>query len=234
MDTENNSSLVDLNKDLKILCKNIKWIILTAIITTMIAAIAVFVVIKPKYQSTAEIIVNQKLNKDVQASEQQQIQATDLQLVNTYKSILNSETIGNAVKNSVGSAKYNQTSLSVNTDSTSQVISLDVTAKNPKLAAKVANKTAEIFKNKIKKIMNVNNVTIISKAQVNKIPVSPKKKLIILAGFFIGIIIGVMLALFGESKTIDDKEYITNELRLLDLGTISDINVKNIRRQIKH
>lgn len=235
MNEEQNNSLEELNKIFEMLLKHIKLIIFTTLITTLVAALAVFVIIHPKYQSTTEIIVSQKLDKDVQAAEQQQLQSTDLQLVNTYKSILNSQTIGNAVSRAIGSKEYKETELTVDTDATSQVISLNVTASSPSLAAKTANKTADIFKKKINKIMNVNNVSIISKATKDDKPVSPKKSLILLGGAILGIIVGSFFALIKEynAKTIDDEEYITNDLGLADLGTISDIDIKKIKKDTK-
>lgn len=235
MNEEQNNSLEELSKNFKMLLKHIKLIITTALITTLIAALAVFVIIHPKYQSTSEIIVSQKLDKDVQAAEQQQLQSTDLQLVNTYKSILNSQTIGNAVKHSIGAKEYSKTKLTVDTDTTSQVISLNVIADSPRLATKTANKTADIFKKKINKIMNVNNVSIISKATNNKIPVSPRKTLSLVVGFIVGLVLGAFISILKEynAKTIDNEEYITDELGLTDLGTISDIDIKKIKKDTK-
>ncbi|MCT6851133.1 MAG: Wzz/FepE/Etk N-terminal domain-containing protein [Staphylococcus epidermidis] len=236
MNSEGNNIIDELSNIFNILKKHMKMIVFTTIIMVMIAFIGVFYVVKPKYQSTAEIIVNQKLDKDAQASELQQVQSTDLQLVNTYKSILNSQTIGNAVEQSIGGRDYRKTSLTVDTDTTSQVISLNVTANSPSLAAKTANKTAEIFKKKINKIMNVNNVSIISKATENKKPTSPKKMLILIGSIIVGIIIGSFFALFKEynDKTIEDEDYITNDLGLIDLGTIGDIDIKQIKKDTKH
>lgn len=236
MNKDKNNSLEELNTIVTTLFKHKRTILVTIIITMLIAVSSVFLLIKPKYQSTAEIIVNQKLDRDAQISEQQQVQSADLQLVNTYKSILSSQTIASAVKNSIGSYNYKKTNLTVNTDPTSQVISLDVTADSPSLAAKTANETAQIFKKKIKNIMNVNNVSIISRAQSSKQPVSPKKTLTTIASFFLGLILGIFIAMFKEYnvKTIDNEDYIKNELGLTDLGTISDIDIKKIKKSIKH
>lgn len=229
------NSLEELNKIFSTLLKNIKTIIITTIVTVIIFGVAIFFVIKPKYESTAEIIVNQKLGKDFDVTLQQQAQTTDLQLVNTYKSILNSQTISNTVKNRVGKSAYNQSSLDVETDISSQVISINVTSHNPKGAAEIANATANVFKQKIKKIMNVNNVSIISEAKSNSTPIFPKKTLSILIGIVVGIVFGSFLALFKEynDKTITSVEYITNNLGLVDLGTISDIDMKNIKKSLK-
>lgn len=230
-----NSSIEELNKIFSILLKHIKTIIVTTIITVIIFGIAIFTVVKPKYQSTAEIIVNQRLEKNADLSLQQQAQATDLQLVNTYKSILNSQTIASAVKDKVGKTAYNQSTLDVQTDVSSQVISINVTSHNDNEAAEIANTTASVFKQKIKKIMNVNNVSIISKARVNNKAVFPKKTISLLLGFVVGIVLGSFLALLKEynDKTITTVDYITNNLGLVDLGTISDIDMKNIKKNLK-
>ena len=235
MNLGDNNTMEDLGKILKILLKHIKVIIFTTILTLVVFAIGLFVVIKPKYQSTSEIIVSQKLDKGAQAAEQQQIQATDLQLVNTYKSILDSQTIGKTVKNEVGSKLYNQSSLDVSTDTNSQVIGISVTSRNAKDAAKIANVTASVFKRKIKNIMNVNNVSIISKATENKKPIFPKKTLGLACGLVVGIILGIFFALFREfnDKTISGRDFIAKDLNLIDLGIISDIDMKNISKQIK-
>jgi capsular polysaccharide biosynthesis protein len=235
MNNQQNNSLVELGKIFEMLYKHIRLIVAMIVITVAIFAVAVFMVMKPKYQSSTELIVNQRLGKNAQITEQQQIQSTDLQLVNTYKTILTSQTVGNAVEKNIGTKNYNGSKLDVNTDPTSQVITLSVTAKNPNLAAKIANTTATIFKKKIKSIMNINNVSVISKAQPNKQPVAPKKTLIILGSIVLGAVLGVLMSLFKEynAKVIDSKDYITGELGLTDLGTISDINVKQIQKQIK-
>lgn len=230
-----NNSLDELNKIFFILLKHVKTIIITAVVTLFVFGVAIFTVVKPKYQSTAEIIVNQKLDKDADVTLQQQVQSTDLQLVNTYKSILNSQTIGSSVKAKVGKDAYNQSTLDVETDVSSQVISINVTSHNASDAAEVANTTASVFKQKIKKIMNVNNVSIISKARVNNKAVFPKKTLSLLLGLVIGIVLGTFLALLKEynDKTITNVDYITNNLGLIDLGTISDIDMKNIKKNLK-
>lgn len=235
MINSDSNSLEELNKIINILIKHIKTIFVITVLTTIIFGIAIFTVIKPKYQSTTEIIVNQKLGKNADISLQQQIQSTDLQLINTYKSILESQTISNEVKKEVGKNYYSDSSMTVNTDVNSQVISIIVKSNSPLKAAKVANSTAQVFKKKIKTIMNVNNVSIISKAQINRSPVFPKKTLSLIFGIILGVVFGVFTALFKEynDKTITSVEYITNNLGLVDLGTISDIDMKNIKKNLK-
>ncbi|KOY71930.1 chain-length determining protein [Apilactobacillus kunkeei] len=235
MEKQETNSLEELNKIFRILSKHIKLIISTVVVTVLVFAIGVFFVVKPKYQATSEIIVSQRLDRDTQAAEQQQIQSTDLQLVNTYKSILSSQTVGNSVKHKVGNKIYKDSELNVSTDTNSQVININVTSHDANQAARIANITASTFKSKIKNIMNVNNVSIISKAREIKKPIFPKKGISLLAGALVGIILGMFLALLGEfnDKTISTTDFIEKDLGLINLGTISDIDMQTISKQIK-
>lgn len=235
LEKKETSPLEELNKMFKLLLKHIKLVIFTVIVTTLLVVLGMNFVVKPKYQSTSEIIVNQKLDKDVQLAEQQQVQAADLQLVNTYKSVLNSQMVSNVVKKKVGKNVYQGSSIDVSTDTSSQVISISVTSPNPRHAAKIANETAYVFKNKIKNIMNANNVSVISKATANPNPIFPKKILGVILGVVFGFILGGFLSLFKEinDKTVSDKEFIVDELYLVDLGTINDVNEKDINKKLK-
>ena len=83
--------------------------------------------------------------------------------------------------------------------------------------------------------MNVNNVSIISKAREIKKPIFPKKGISLLAGALVGIILGMFLALLSEfnDKTISTTDFIEEDLGLINLGTISDIDMQTISKQIK-
>ena len=58
--------------------------------------------------------------------------------------------------------------INVANEKDSQVISVTVEDKDPKLARDIANATADVFKGEVAKIMNVDNVTVLSKAEVTE------------------------------------------------------------------
>jgi capsular polysaccharide biosynthesis protein len=125
-------------------------------------------------------------------------------------------------------------SLSVNSQQNSQVFSITAKSTNPNTAAKMANETATTFKNKVVKIMNINNVSIVSKATADDQPVSPRTKLNIAAGLVVGLLLGIGLAFLREfsDRTVTSEEFLTDELGLKGLGIISEINERDIRRKI--
>src|SRR5699024_8924732 len=96
----------------------------------------------------------------------------------------------------------------------------------------IANMTAKVFKKKVVKIMSVNNVSIVSEAETNTKPVSPRKTLNVLVGIVLGLILGVALAFVREitDRTVTTQNFLTDDLGLTSLGTVSEIDQKDIER----
>ena len=117
--------------------------------------------------------------------------------------------------------------ISVQTQQNSQVFSLQVKTDDPQESAVVANTVANVFKQQIKKIMSVNNVTIVSRASTPDSPSFPNKKLFALAGAVLGIILTFVNMLNGDlmDTSIHDDDYLTNELGLTNLGHVNHIEM---------
>lgn len=117
--------------------------------------------------------------------------------------------------------------ISVQTQQNSQVFSLQVKTDDPQESAVVANTVANVFKQQIKKIMSVNNVTIVSRASTPDNPSFPNKKLFALAGAVLGLILSFLYILIGElmDTSVHDDDYLTNELGLTNLGQVNHIEM---------
>ncbi|MGL5688826.1 MAG: YveK family protein, partial [Weissella cibaria] len=85
-------------------------------------------------------------------------------------------------------AKTIASMISISNQTNSQVFSVNVKSRDAKMSQDVANAIANVFKTKISSIMAVSNVSIVSKATKNTVPVSPNVKLITLAGFVLGVV----------------------------------------------
>ena len=234
---EKSSKFSDIGEILGILRKRRGVIIWTTIICAVLTFFTSVFVISPKYSSNTDILVNRKIDNQINA--QAQIQA-DVQMISTYKDIITSPTIldevGKELNNQgykIDEAKLKKT-ISISNQQNSQVFTVTVKTKDPNLSAAEANTIANVFKKRVKKIMSVNNVSILSKAVSNPNPVSPKIPLATLIGIVAGLLLGLILAfaIDGLDRTVDNESFITKELGLNDLGIINEIPANKVKKML--
>lgn len=117
--------------------------------------------------------------------------------------------------------------ITIKTQTNSQVFSVSVETDNPKKSAAAANTIASVFKSRIKKIMNVNNVTVVARATTPSKPSSPNVKLFTLAGAILGLLISFMIVLMRDlmDTSVRDNDFMVDELGLTNLGQITHINL---------
>lgn len=239
MESEQTISIIQI---FDILRKHIRAIIETTILVTLASIFITFFVMTPKYSATAEILVNRKLSSDMQAAQFQQVQA-DVQMISTYKDIITSPTVLKDVNRQVsnypgypGSMNALKDSLTITNSQNSQVFSVTAKSTDPGTAAAIANSTAKVFKKKVGKIMSVNNVSIVSEAEINRKPVSPRKTLNTLAGIILGVLLGIAVAFIREltDRTVTTESFLTDTLGLTSLGIVSEIDQKDIEKTVEH
>ncbi|CCF29536.1 Capsular polysaccharide biosynthesis protein [Weissella confusa LBAE C39-2] len=120
--------------------------------------------------------------------------------------------------------------VTITSQQNSQVFSINVKSKDPKLAADVANEVAAVFKDKIGGFMKINNVSIIDSAKANKKPVSPSTKLFTLAGL---VILGGLTFLYVLIKELADTaikspDEVSQLFGMTNLGVIGHVKpIKN-------
>jgi capsular polysaccharide biosynthesis protein len=202
------------------------WMISTITLTAvLISAIVSYFFITPIYQSSAQILVNQKKQEGVfQPGEIQ----TNLQLINTYNVIIKSPAILDKVIEELNldmSVQQLTEKINVVSEKDSQVISVAVQDPDPKAARDIANTTAEVFKTEIANIMSIDNVSILAKAEIIKDqgPVKPRPMLNIAIAAVVGLMTSVGLAFLLEylDNTIKKEQDIEAVLELPVLGVVA-------------
>src|SRR5699024_12772090 len=107
---------------------------------------------------------------------------TNVQLIETYSLIIKSPAILDIVAERLND-QYTVSQLngkiSVNSVEQSQVIDIKVQDKSPNVAATIANETAKVFQEEIVELMNVDNVNILSTAELSENPSHIKMNIII-------------------------------------------------------
>ncbi|UOE55174.1 YveK family protein [Cytobacillus oceanisediminis] len=222
---EETISLKELFQTLK---KRFSLIIAITIVAVMISGIVSYFLLTPIYQSSTQILVNQA--KDEQGVYTAGEVQTNLQLINTYNVIIKSAAILELVKKELDldiiTGALNE-KITVQSEQSSQVVTISVQDEDPQMAADIANKTAEVFQKEIVNIMNVNNVTILAKAELgeNPSPVKPQPLLNIAIAMVVGLMAGVGIAFLLEylDNTIKDEQDIEKAVGLPVLGVIATI-----------
>lgn len=218
-----------------ILRKRIAMILVITIGATLISGIVSFYFMTPIYQNSTQVLVKQK-REDARNIQYNDIQA-DLQLTNTYKGILKSPIILEQVKEQLGlNIKISELNkkIIIGNEKDSQIIVVTVQDKDAKLARDIANTTAEVFKTEITKIMNIDNVTILSKAEIieKQAPIKPNKMLNVAIACIFGLMSSVGLAFLLEylDNTIKEEKDIEKLLDVPVLGIVSSMEETGSKR----
>lgn len=204
-------------------------ILVIAFGTAIVSAIISFFFMTPIYQSSTQILVNQK-KQDGTAIQLGEIQS-NIQLTNTYKVIIKSPVILDKVKEKLGLHVTTQDlneKIEVVNEKDSQVVTVTAQDKDPKLARDIANTVTEVFKTEVVKIMSVDNVTILSEAEVakNQSPIKPRPMLNVVITFVVGLMASVGLVFLLEylDNTVKKEEDVENLLGLPVLGIVTHMD----------
>ncbi|MGG0518660.1 Wzz/FepE/Etk N-terminal domain-containing protein [Priestia aryabhattai] len=219
---------ISLKELFQILKKRFWLIILITVIVSTASAVVSYFILTPVYESKTQLLVNQAKSEQ-QLYDSTEIQ-TNIQLINTYNVIIKSPVILEKVKDGL---KLNKTvedlnnQIKVSSATNSQVVEITVQDTSKKMANQIANETAKVFQEEIVKIMNIDNVSILSKDEVvaNAAPVKPKPLINIGLGVLIGLILGVGLSLLIEylDNTLKTEQDIENILGLPVIGVVTNI-----------
>lgn len=225
---------ISLSELFNILKKRIVSILFCALLGFIVSSIVTFFVITPKYSSEAQLIVTipQKENQ----GNVNEVNA-NLMMLNTYKDLIKGEAVLKDVQKNVmkemdfkGTTDQLRQIITVEQSQNSQMFSIKATTINPYTAQTIANTTAKVFMQKVKDILTVDKISLISSAPLKLTPVSPNKQLNLAIGLVLGLMIGIGLAFLIEflDKTVKDETFLTEELGLTLLGVIPEISEKEL------
>ncbi|SFB00827.1 Capsular polysaccharide biosynthesis protein [Lentibacillus halodurans] len=227
---------ISLKEIFGVLKKRILLIISFVVGAALISAIVTFFMLTPEYESSSEFIVNQSQQESEMAYNDVNDIRTNVELISTYNIIIKSPAILEDVAGELNlDLSTTQLSEKINVENAenSQVVTVTATDPDPSLARDIANTTVTTFQSKIPDIMNVDNVSVLSEAEVKAepTPVSPKPLLNIAIAVVLGGMIGVGLAFLLEylDNTIKTESDIEDKLGIPVLGVISHIDDSDIK-----
>lgn len=215
-------SSIDLLQIWKIVKKNYKLLIVLPIIGLIIALLCSLLLIQPKFQASTQVIVNEKeSDSNMQAQEVQ----SNIQLVNTYSEIATSPRILDKVSKELKNA-YSTKELSgmitASNETESQILNIAVESSNKNDSEKIANVFSKVFSEETPKIMNIDNVSILSKADGTATQTKPKMTVNALLGIVLGLIVAIIIIAIKEifDTRIRNEQDVQEQLDVPVLGSI--------------
>lgn len=225
---------INLKQILGVIKKRVWVIALITIIAATISGVVSFFVLTPVYEANTQILVNQAKSKE-QFYNSSELQ-TNVQLIQTYNDIIKSPAILEEVTKQLNldlTPKQLSNQIQVTNSQDSQVAHIVVQDTNARLAVKIANTTAAVFKKEVPKIMSIDNVSILAKAQLDEAlsPIKPQPFLNIAIAVVVGLMLSVGLAFLLEylDNTIKNEKDVERVLQLPVIGVISVIKEEELR-----
>lgn len=211
---------IDLSQLLKLLKKNIRLIIILALVGIIIAASATTFLISKKYQSQGSVLLKADVVNGLLDSTQVN---TNKMMVNNYVKLLQGNNIQDQVaKNlNITSAEV-RSSLSITNTTDTQIIEISSTTVDPGLSKRIVDETISVFTTLIQEKLDVTNVTIVDQPEVNPNPVSPSMVKNVIIGAVAGIVIslGYLLLTYLLDTKIKNGEQAEQYLGVPLLGIV--------------
>ncbi|EGP66853.1 chain length determinant protein [Streptococcus sp. oral taxon 056 str. F0418] len=227
MNQENQMVEIDIVSLLKIIWQRKFFIVLTALMTAILALGYSVFIAKPSYQSTTRIYVVSRQQSDNNALTNQDLQA-GAYLVKDYKEIILSQDVLSTV---ISELKLSSTTadlagkVAVSVPTDTRIVSITVTNGDPNQASRIANTLREVAAEKIIAVTKVSDVTTLEEAEAPKSPSSPNIRRNVMIGFVGGAVAMVVLVLIVE--VLDDRvkkpEDIEEVMGMSLLGIVPDM-----------
>lgn len=206
------------------------WLIL-AILAVVVAGGEIYsnVLKTPLYESNTNVVLisdnstkTEITNNDVTLSNN---------LVKTYSEIVKSRNVlSKVIENLHLDESYESLKgqVTVSSVTSTQLISIKISDKDPKKAKEIADELGKVFKAEIKEIYRIDNVQIVDEAVAANSPYNiniVKESIIYLvAGLVLGV--GAAYLLFIMDKTIKDTDTVEKKLGLTVMGVVPEVESK--------
>ena len=227
---------ISLQEIFQVIKKRFVMIVSITVGAALIAAVLSFFILTPVYESSSQFIVNQtEQDQERMELDKNEIQS-NVELINTYNVVLKSKAILSEVIDELNldmTASQLSDKIEVSSEEDSQVVNVSVKDPDPQLATTIANTTVEVFQAEIVDIMNVDNVSVLSEAEMdfNPSPVEPRPTLNIAIALVLGAMIGVGIAFLLEyfDTTIRTEEDLEEKLGITIIGTVSTMDASDVQ-----
>ena len=215
---------IDIKRILEIIFSKKIFIILILLLSIILGYVYSYYYKKPEYQSSVKILLVADENKT-----NKELTQTDLNinssLISTYSSIAKStNVIEKTIKNlglNISVSKLQKNIEAKQIDNT-QFLKITVKDENAETAKDIANELSKVFTEQIKEIYNLENISIVDKAEIESIPcnVNHAKDMILFTGIGLFISMVVIMIIYFFDDTMKNEKEIEKSIKLKSIGTL--------------
>lgn len=220
---------IELKEYFFILRKKARIIGFITIFLVAVSGIFSFFILKPTYQTFTTLMVGkpQAYNGTIEYNDV----LLNQKLVTTYGEIAKSKVVSNEVIQNLGlniTHKDFSKKVEVKLVNDTEIFKIEVIDKDPEFAAKLTNEISKVFIKYVAKIMTIENIQVIDKAEVPTEPVKPMPLLNMIIAGVLGMMMSMFLVFFLEylDNTLKTSDDIENYLELSAIGMIPKIPQK--------
>ncbi|WFB58910.1 Wzz/FepE/Etk N-terminal domain-containing protein [Paenibacillus sp. BR1-192] len=217
------------------------WLIATIVIISIVATgVKSFYFTTPIYAANAKLIVNQS-SGDGGASLNASTIQTSIFLINSYKEIIKSSAIMNKVVEDYPDLGLNawqlSAKISVTSANNSQVMNLIYEDTSYARAAEIVNAVSTVFKEQIPHIMNVDNITILSEADMtaSPVPINVNPIMNLLISFVVSLMLatGLVFILDYLDDTLKTEVQVSETLDVPVLAVVGTISKSDLKKSAR-
>lgn len=172
---------------------HLKLVITLPLVLALLAAVFCWGFMQNQYTASTSIYALTKLDANTDASTSYTDLTGSQLLANDLAKLAADEQLQKEVAAQLSMEDLKGYDVSVESSTTSRVMSISVTGPSGSTAAVIANKMAEEIGNTAKAVMDVKAVNVVSKAQAPQNPSGPKRPLYVAVAFLAGLFLAIAI-----------------------------------------
>lgn len=226
---------IDLLEIFHLFFRKLGIIVLVGVIGVLVAVVGTKAFITPQYRSTTKMYVLTKQSGTAVTSSDMQLSQV---ITKDYEELIKSRTVLEKVAEELGiSIGYNELlgKLSITNTTDTRVLTISVSDPDPYLASQIADAVRDVSAEHIQKVMDVEAVNVVDKANIPSAPYSPDIKRNGMIGGLAGAVIamGIIFLLYMLNDTVCTSEDVERYLQMSTLGSIPMVEDEKKRKKHK-
>lgn len=182
----------------QLLRKHIRWVIIVPVICALVTAVICFAFLPNEYTASTSVYVLSKSSDTENSISNTELTASQM-LTNDVAELITSDRVESDTARAVGLSSLDDFDISVESSTSTRVITISVTGKDAEGAAKVANGLAQDVSAVAQEVMNVQSVNVIDEAVAPSSPSGPNRILYTIVAFLVGLFVVIVVVVILDS-----------------------------------